>query len=202
MRPLRFLVVEDDESVSRALVRMLRPHGQAVAAQSVAEGIEALDAADDWAGVVLDVRLPDGDGFDVLMHAKAKSPMIPALVVTGYTDDVSVNRAYDLGAACIFKPVSGERITRFVRQRVLRSDPPAPRWQAVVDEWAVAYGLTSSEIEILQRAVSGASRDEITETRGTAESTVKKHISNLLRKTRDPSLVMAVHRVLRASTKR
>ena len=38
--------------------------------------------------------------------------------------------------------------------------------------------------------------------RGTAESTVKKHISNLLRKTGDPSLVIAVHRVLRASTKR
>jgi DNA-binding NarL/FixJ family response regulator len=202
MRPLRFLVVEDDEAVARALVRMLRPHGQAVATYTLAEAYVALEGSDDWAGLVLDVKLPDGDGFDVLLRAKVKNPTIPALVVTGFTDDASVNRAYDLGAACIFKPVSGERITRFVRQRVLRSDPPPPRWQAVIDEWVVTYGLTSSEIEILQRAVSGASRDEITETRGTKQSTVKKHISNLLRKTGDPSLVIAVHRVLRASTKR
>lgn len=202
MRTLRFLVVEDDEAVARAIARMLRPHGPAVAVHSVSDALVALDGSNDWAGLVLDVRLPDGNGFDVLQRAKIKNPTIPALVVTGYSDEASVNRAYDLGASCIFKPISGERIARFVRQRVLRSDPPSPRWQGVVDEWAVAYALTSSEIEILQRAVSGASRDEITETRGTAESTVKKHISNLLRKTGDPSLVIAVHRVLRASTKR
>ena len=199
---MRFLVVDDDEAVARAIVRMLRPHGQAVAAHSVSEANVALDGSDDWSALVLDVRLPDGTGFDVLVRAKAMNPTIPALVVTGFNDEASVNRAYDLGAQYIFKPVNSERITRFVRQRVLRSDPPSPRWQLVVDEWAIAYQLTSSEIEILQRAVSGASRDEITETRGTAESTVKKHISNLLRKTGDPSLVIAVHRVLRASTKR
>jgi DNA-binding NarL/FixJ family response regulator len=202
MAQREFLIVEDDERVARSIARMLRPHGRSLTASTVREAIATIDAEHDLAAMVIDVRLEDGSGFDVLAHAKAKKPTIPALVITGMADTSIANRAFDAGASCVYKPVSSQQIDRFVRQWVLPASPGALRWTAVIDEWTDTYELTPVQVDILSRAVAGASRDDLMITRGVAESTIKKHVSNLLKKTGDTALVHAVHRVLRASTER
>lgn len=68
---------------------------------------------------------------------------------------------------------------------------------AIVREWEARYHLTSAEAFVLRNALRGRSRDAITALLRVAPSTVKKHAHNLIQKTGDPSLNVAVQRALR-----
>jgi len=63
--------------------------------------------------------------------------------------------------------------------------------------WAVEYGLTAAQVDILGRAALGAMRSEIARWRGSSEYTVKTQIAELLRRTGDSSFQMALVRLLR-----
>lgn len=85
-RRLRVFVVEDSEVVRTRLVALLRElRGVRVAgeAASVADAVARLPA-DRPDAVLVDLRLPDGDGFDVIRAAKALTPTPAVVVLTSY----------------------------------------------------------------------------------------------------------------------
>jgi len=63
--------------------------------------------------------------------------------------------------------------------------------------WERRYGLTEAQSFILEAAVSGKTRAEISRARGTSPTTIKKQVHELLAKTGDPSLLAATTRLLR-----
>ncbi|MFC0039605.1 response regulator transcription factor [Actinomadura rayongensis] len=80
--PVRVLVVDDEPDIRDVLVRVLRAEGWAVA--EAADGTAALAAARDVRpdAVILDVMLPDTDGFAVLRDLRARAPEICVLFLT------------------------------------------------------------------------------------------------------------------------
>src|SRR4051794_5927210 len=116
-RPLA-LVVDDDMVLRPLLHEVLRQAGFAV--EEAAEGQEALDvflrARPDI--VLLDVMLPDIDGFTVCstMRALPGGKHTPVLMVTGLNDTESIRRAYEVGATdFITKPLNWEILSHRVR---------------------------------------------------------------------------------------
>jgi DNA-binding NtrC family response regulator len=92
------LVVEDEPSIREGLVRALRAASLSViAAESLAEARAALRSrACDC--VLLDLRLPDGNGLDVLAEIRTSVEAPPVIVATSYDDGERIIRAMRLGA--------------------------------------------------------------------------------------------------------
>lgn len=201
----RFLIVEDDEAVARSLARWVNPIGPVECVGTVADGCAAL-ASKDWAGLIIDLTLPDGSGFEVLAYARARSQAIPALILTGHLNRDFANRSFDLGAGYVVKPIEKAQLQAFARHGRLSSPEPGRSLNCgaglVIEEWGVRHGLTAIEKDILAQGVRGSTRAEIAAMRGTTESTVKSQIASLKKKTNDRTLRHAVVRVLREAVQR
>ena len=186
----RLLLVEDDAHIAKAFEILVRELVDVVHAPTLAAATQTLGTAR-WAGLVIDILLPDGSGLDALAYAREHGYRGPALVYTAYYDPDEINRAYALGAKYLVKPGTADDLREFVI-RALRRRRPAP-----LDAWMKRYKLTRTELGILQAAVDGRSRAQIVAERGNAPATTKTHIHNLLHKTGDSSLVAAAARLLR-----
>ena len=93
----RVLMIEDDERLSAMLREYLDPVGIALdAAPSARAGLDAL-AQRDYDALILDVMLPDGDGFDVCRRVRGDSE-IPILMLTARGDETDRIVGLELGA--------------------------------------------------------------------------------------------------------
>lgn len=120
------LVVEDEADLVATYRRLLTRQGCRVIAAGTRR--EALDAigAQPFVLVVVDLRLPDGDGLDIVRAARARPEPPEVIVVTGFASEASRRQALDAGAtAYLTKPFSISAFTALV-QRTLggpRVDP-------------------------------------------------------------------------------
>jgi DNA-binding NarL/FixJ family response regulator len=154
-------------------------------------------------GVLVDLGLPDGDGFDVLASAWALDATVPAAVLSARHDPDAINRTSALGATFLAKPVSIDALRAFVTRAIrMRSRATDSRVAATVAEWASMYKLTRSETDVLLLAARGEPQVSIARARGHSLSTTRKHAENLRLKTGDSSLSAAALRLLRETLDR
>lgn len=116
------LLVEDDERISRPLVRMLQAEGFAV--RHVDHGEAALSAVDENPPdlVLLDLSLPDLDGLDVCRRLRTIFPAIPIVMLTARNEEVDVVVGLDAGADdYITKPFRVAELTARIRSRLRAS---------------------------------------------------------------------------------
>ncbi len=99
------LIVEDERDLAVTYERLLRRAGHPVQARrSRAEGLRCL-AADPPRLVIADLRLPDGDGLDVIRAARALDPLLPVIVITAFASRAAREAAVASGAsAFLAKP--------------------------------------------------------------------------------------------------
>ena len=104
-------LVDDDESVRRALQRLLRSAGFEVKAFSSAEAFLQSENLDVRECIVLDIRMPGLTGFDVQEKLASKGIRIPVITVSAFDDAETRERARKLGAVAFFrKPVDGQAL--------------------------------------------------------------------------------------------
>jgi FixJ family two-component response regulator len=191
----RVLIVDDE--CAETIARLLRPRYDTLTATTFEEGQHALATVDDLAAAILDVHLRDRSGLDLLADLRSSggpNASVPVLVVTGHVTERHANPAFDLGADFVEKPVTRERIERFLS----KASSWAQRLERRVGEWAEECGLTMAEQQVLLQASQGESREAIAATHASRVNTVKKHVSNMLQKTGDDTLQQAVNRLLRS----
>lgn len=95
---MRLLLVEDNEALSGLLQKGLNAAGFAVdAVQSVAEAVAGL-ARTRFSAIVLDLGLPDGDGYAVLENLRAKGDSTPVLILTARTAVGDKVKGFNRGA--------------------------------------------------------------------------------------------------------
>jgi two-component system nitrogen regulation response regulator NtrX len=118
------LVIDDDEAMRKSTVGLLHGRGfKALAADSVGEGLRLFSERRP-AAVLLDLKLPDGTGIDVLRELQRQAPGTPVVVVSGYGRVGEAVEAMRMGAAdFIEKPLARERLFE-VLGRVLRPRLP------------------------------------------------------------------------------
>lgn len=122
---MKFLVVEDNERVSAALRSALEQRGlEAVCAATGEAALELLDTDPDV--VLLDIDLPDCDGFTLCGVIRASTP-VPILVTTARADHASCVRGLDLGADdYLVKPYNLAELLARVRAVMRRRRPSEP----------------------------------------------------------------------------
>lgn len=108
---VKLLLVDDDPDNLLALQAILEPLGQELMlAQSGTDALRmCLDH--DFAAILLDVRMPNMDGFETaeMIRARKQSVQTPILFVTAYRSDEQLFRGYNLGAVdFLFKPIVPE----------------------------------------------------------------------------------------------
>ena len=118
------LVIDDDGGIRKLCTEFLASRGyRAVGASSVGEALRAFGQVRPSA-VLLDLRLPDGTGIDVLRELQRQAPGTPVVVISGAGDVHDAVEAMRVGATdYLEKPVSRERLLS-VMDRILK--PPLP----------------------------------------------------------------------------
>jgi two-component system, NarL family, response regulator DevR len=189
---IRVFVVDDHEVVRRGVREILETEGDIVVA---GESGSAKDATQRLPTVgpdvaVIDQRLPDGSGIEVLRDARAVMPSIVGLILTCYDDDEALFAAIMAGAAgYVIKHITGTDLVDAVRrvaagqclidplltQRVLerlRTEPAPPELNA----------LTEQERNVLALISEGMTNREIGARMALSEKTVKNYTSRILSK--------------------
>jgi FixJ family two-component response regulator len=119
-------VVDDDESIRRALYRLLRSDG--IAAATFASAHEFLEAhrRQNFACVVLDVYMGRMSGLDLAERMASEGTSIPIVLITAHDDERIRERAQGVGvSAYLRKPVDAKVLLDAVRRAAGIDGPPA-----------------------------------------------------------------------------
>jgi DNA-binding response OmpR family regulator len=198
------LVVEDDPQVRSALMRALGERDYATSSAST--GMAGLEAAVHTRPdlVVVDLGLPDVDGYEVIRMLRAVS-QVPIIVATAREDEHEIVRALDAGADdYLVKPFGGGQLDARIRAVLRRAASPGSRAEpTVVGDLVIdpasrtarlgeqVLDLTPKEFELLQylaeRAGQVVTKRELLaevwrQAYGGADKTVDVHLSWLRRK--------------------
>jgi two-component system, OmpR family, response regulator RegX3 len=213
---VRVLLVEDDDTIASPLVRGLEREGFAV--EHTATGAGALASLHDGEPadvVLLDLGLPDVDGFDLCRELRAGSD-IPIIVVTARGDEVDRVVGLELGADdYVVKPFGLRelvaRIRAVVRRAVPRAGEAPERSGLHVDRRTRRVALDGREVALTPKefdllallaedpgAVCGRQRilDEVWDPHWYGPTkTLDVHVASVRRKLGDPSWIETVRGV-------
>ena len=183
-------LVDDDDAIRRSASFMLKTSGFTVA--TFASGTDFLNEARDLdAGcVLLDVRMPDGNGVELCRELRDLVPGLACLMLTSFADDQALLDAVLAGAAgYVLKNVRGNDLVEGVRTVAAGGsllDPHAaslvlarlrsPRASDPLER------LSEQERRILELIGEGLTNREIAARLFLAEKTVKNYVSNVLSK--------------------
>src|SRR6184192_2189755 len=105
------LIVEDDKPFVQRLARAMESRGFVVStAESVADGLAQLETSSP-AFAVVDMRLEDGNGLDVISALKRRRPDARAIILTGYGNIATAVNAVKMGAVdYLAKPVDADDV--------------------------------------------------------------------------------------------
>jgi two-component system, NarL family, response regulator DevR len=189
---VRVFLVDDHEVVRRGVAEVLEDDpGITVAGEagSCAEALARVPAVRPDI-VVLDMRLPDGDGAELCRGLRQRVPGLRCLVLTSYSEQDALDAAVRAGAAgFLLKQVRGPALVSAVRTVATGGSlfddvgPAIPRSRAP----SAAGGdrlslLTDQERSVLRLIGEGLTNRQIGERMGLAEKTVKNYTSHLLAK--------------------
>jgi two-component system, NarL family, response regulator DevR len=189
---VRVALVDDHEVVRRGLRDLLdgEPGIEVVAEAGGVQEAMARVSATSPDVVVVDVRLPDGDGVALCRALRSLDPAPRCLVLTAFDDERALVEAIMAGASgYLLKQVRGQDLVDAVREVAAgRSllDPVTTahvlermRESAKTDELA---GLTERERDVLELMGEGLSNRQIAERLFLAEKTVKNYVTSVLAK--------------------
>ena len=115
--PIRTLIIDDEWLVRWALAHMLTHHGCIVVErEDVASGMRALtESSDGFDVILLDHKLPDGTGLDLLTTIKRLAPTSSVVMMSAYMSRDEVDEALRRGAvACVPKPFDVDAVCQLV----------------------------------------------------------------------------------------
>jgi two-component system response regulator DevR len=192
MKKTAIFLVDDHEVVRRGIAQLVdaEPDLQAVGgAATVAEALDKISAVQPDV-VVLDVRLPDGDGVGLCRELRSRHPEVRCLILTSFDDDDAMFDGLMAGAAgFLLKQGRGSDLVTAIRavgygqsslpssmvprllRRAGRQEQSDPLWQ-----------LSERERRVLKLIVDGLTNWEIAMRIHLAETTVKNCVSQLLDK--------------------
>ncbi len=217
--PMKYLLVDDHGLIREALRGVLRELDEDAAileASRWGDAARLLEEHPDLALVLLDLGLPDRDGFAALKEARANHPKIPIVILSACCDRDSVVNALELGAAG-FIPKSGERAVMVGALRLVFSGgvyiPPEilcraealpglgpstvsdrpPQGRAPTSP--ADFGLTARQVDVLALMMHGKSNKAICRILKLAEPTVKNRVTAILKALKASNRTEAVIRV-------
>jgi two-component system, OmpR family, response regulator len=154
---VKLLVVEDEERIALFLEKGLTAHGYAVEWASTGAEALQLGTGKDIALVILDLKLPDRDGLEVLAALREQGVTVPVLILSARAQVTDRVRGLDLGADdYLAKPFAFEELLARLRVR-LRSSPAATAGALRAGD--ISLDVLTREATIAGRTVSLSERE-------------------------------------------
>lgn len=113
------LVVDDDPAFCKTLMDILHSRGYRVETEADPEKVLGHMEQDYKLVVILDLKLGNANGLDVMKAIRAKYPSKPVVLVTGYREEMadSIRKGLEIGAyTCLYKPFEMEELFRFIKE--------------------------------------------------------------------------------------
>jgi DNA-binding NarL/FixJ family response regulator len=185
---IRVLVVDDHQVVRQGLRAFLDAQDDVEVVGEAADGTACVDAAERLRPdvILLDLRMPDGDGLDALRALRERGNPARVLVVTSFTEPAMVLPAVRAGAVgYLYKSVDPPALAaaiRAVHAGHVLLHPDAAATLAAHEPEPGGIRLTARERQVLAGMARGRSNREIARSLAVAEKTVKTHVSSVLAK--------------------
>jgi len=196
---MKFLVVDDHalirEAMRGVLVELQRD-AVVLEAGTCGEAMSLIQQHPDLSLMLLDLKLPDRDGFDVMAELRENHPALSVVMLSAFNDRENVIKALD-GGALGFIPKTGSRDVLVSALRLVLAGgvyiPPdiLDRTPATAEPSQVAapgrrpspaeLGLTGRQVDVLALMMQGKSNKLICRALDLAEPTVKNHVSAILK---------------------
>jgi DNA-binding NarL/FixJ family response regulator len=199
---MKILVVDDHVLIRDALrgvLKELKGEADVLEASDCRQAMALIaDNADELGLILLDLNLPDRDGYSALTEVRERYPAISVVVLSGQHDRASVEKAFDLGALG-FIPKSGQREVmlraielvfaggKYIPPEILSHDglttlpPDKPPGGGRPPASPSDLGLTERQIDVLALMMQGKSNKAICRVLDLAEPTVKNHVTAILK---------------------
>lgn len=202
------LMVADDHPLFRdalcAVIDAGLPGCQLLQAGSVAVALQLAEGHDDLDLLLLDLGLPDAEGLSGLLRLRKAYPQLPVAIISAEQDRRIVLDAIDMGAVGYIPKSTPRDALLAALGRILEGQlylppdimrrPSAPNASPAPPPGSAARLalLTGKQLEVLERMTRGESNKQIARELGIAETTVKTHVSAILRKLDVSSRVHAI----------
>ena len=199
----RILVVEDSLDIAEGLQRSLEYDGYTVSLATKAAHALAVATSDKPELIVLDLGLPDRDGYAVLQELRERGVQTPVLILSARREEADKLQGFRLGADdYVTKPFSilelMARISALLRRAKPAASPApaastpagnggapseAPRPAPLSDEaLRERFGLTARQIEVVRLLAEGCSNAEIAQRLEMSYYTARNHTEQVLGK--------------------
>ena len=182
-------IVDDDNSVRKALTRLVKSVDLTVEAFASADDFLKRDSHNGPACLVLDIRMPGLSGLDLQDELVAAGRTLPIIFISAHGNIPLSVRAMKAGAVdFIEKPFEDQTLLDAIHQS-LKKDRQAKLGQAELREIQRRVdSLTPREREVFAHVVSGKLNKQIAFELGTTERTIKAHRSRVMKKMQAKSL--------------
>ena len=192
--PLRILIADDHPLFRKGLRALLATVSRVRVVGEAVSGAEAVRLVDQLQPdlVLMDLKMPNGDGLTAIRQIAAARPDIHILVVTMFEDDDSVFAAMRVGArGYVLKDMDDDDMTRAIlavgQGEAIFSPAIATRIMAYFSNRpaqppALFPELTDSEGKVLRLMARGLANDDIAGQLGFSPKTVRNYVSNIFSK--------------------
>ena len=184
-RKIRVVVADDHPVVRHGIMANVNPQRDMTVVAQAADGLEALALIQKESPdiVLLDLRMPQMDGLEVIAQVNAMKLPSKVIIMTTFQSEEDVHRSIKAGArGYLLKDSSHEEILEAIRRVNVGETYLPARIVQTVTESLRKPALSPREIEVLQVVAAGKSNKEIGVQLFIAEGTVKTHVKRLLEK--------------------
>jgi DNA-binding NarL/FixJ family response regulator len=197
---MKILVVDDHSLIREALhgvLKKLTRDAVVLEAANYAQTMEVIASNPDISLILLDLTLPDRDGFSMLAELRERNPAVSVVVLSAVQDRANVMKALELGAmGYIPKSARNEVMLSALqlvfaggiyippeilgREHLSQTLPrPSERVRAIVSP--ADLGLTERQLDVLALMMQGKNNKSICRMLNLAEPTVKNHVTAILK---------------------
>jgi DNA-binding NarL/FixJ family response regulator len=192
---LKILVIDDHrmfcEGLGLILAQMDAGQPEVLEADSCEAAFALADTQPDLDLVILDINMPDMDGYDALRIFSERYPSLPVVMLTASESLRDMRRCFDAGASGYIPKSSSADIMLGAIRLVMAGSLYVPPSMAVnhrtqteketpVDN-GILSNLTERQLEVLGHLQDGISNKQIADRMGVTEATVKVHMSAILK---------------------
>jgi DNA-binding NarL/FixJ family response regulator len=184
-KQIRVFCVDDHPLLREGISALVNNQPDMTLVAEAANGAEAIQLFKQHLPDVtlLDLRLPDMSGIDILIALRTEFPEARIIILTTFEGDVEIHRALQAGArGYLLKNMPPSELLDVIRQVHAGKKRIPPAIASQLAEHMSDENLTDREVEVLRQVAGGNKNREIAKKLFISEETVKVHVKHIMEK--------------------